>query len=310
VFAAANILSSVFCVQEIHDREEVRKKAAAVKQRQYKFTGAKIKLDEDKKGENKEAKEPEVVTDDDKVAVEKLKAYLNSLDAKSYRKLKAADFEKDDDTNHHIDWITAATNQRCFNYYIKETTRANCRMIAGRIIPAIATTTAMITGFVQLEVYKYIKQSKLEDHRAATVNLGTNVFCVELLPDPRRKKTGMDPESYMQCTAIPEGFTCWDKVEIKKPNLTLEEFMNEFTSVHFGAKITTLTSINGKIMYNDFAEKKAIDEAKRSKMIDLYVKAEGPVSPTTRNYMVLVAAGVDDKDGNSAVCPLLVYYFK
>jgi ubiquitin-activating enzyme E1 len=311
IFAAANILASVFCVPEIHDKEEVRKKAAAAKIRAYQFSGAKIKLDEPAKpGEKKEEKEPEVVTDDDKQVVEQLKGYLNGLNAKSYRKLKAADFEKDDDTNHHIDWITQAANLRCFNYYIKETTRANCRMIAGRIIPAIATTTAMITGFVQLEVYKYIKGSKLEDMRAATVNLGTNVFCVENLPDPRRKKTGMDPESYMQCTAIPEGFTCWDKIEIKKPGITLEEFMNEFTAVHFGAKITTLTSINGKILYNDFSDQKAIAENKKMKLIDLYVRGEGPVHPATRPYIILVAAGVDDKEGNSAVCPLIVYHWK
>ena len=44
-------------------------------------------------------------------------------------------------------------------------------MLAGRIIPAIATTTATITGFIQLELYKYVKGADLSDFRAATVNL-------------------------------------------------------------------------------------------------------------------------------------------
>jgi ubiquitin-activating enzyme E1 len=44
---------------------------------------------------------------------------------------------QDNDFNHHIDWITAATNLRCVNYQIKETTRQKVRMIAGKIIPAI-----------------------------------------------------------------------------------------------------------------------------------------------------------------------------
>ena len=51
-------------------------------------------------------------------------------------------------------------------------------------------------GFVGLEVFKYIKGVDLSAYRGATVNLGTNVFCVEQLPDPRRKKTGFDPETY------------------------------------------------------------------------------------------------------------------
>lgn len=34
---------------------------------------------------------------------------------------------QDNDANHHIDWITSATNLRCKNYHIKETTRQKVR---------------------------------------------------------------------------------------------------------------------------------------------------------------------------------------
>jgi len=285
----------------------VRKRAAAIKVPEYKFSGAKVNLDEGKKS-NDDA--PVEIGEEDQVTIAAIKKYIDSLDLSKFRKLRAADFEKDDDTNHHIDWITASTNARCFNYHIKATTRANCRMVAGRIIPAIATTTAMITGFVQLEVYKYIKGVDLTAHRAATCNLGTNVFCVEMLPDPRRKKTGLDPDSYMQCTAVPEGYTVWDKVVINKPGLNLADFLAEFKSVHHGATITNLTSINGKILYNDFGDAKAIEANKVTPLIDLYQRVEGPVFPASRNYVILVAAGLDDKDGNTAVCPLIVYQYK
>ncbi|CAF1348799.1 unnamed protein product [Rotaria sp. Silwood1] len=61
-----------------------------------------------------------------------------------------------DDTNFHMDYIVAATLLRAENYKIQITDRSQIKRIAGNIIPAIVTTTAMITGLVYLEVYKLI----------------------------------------------------------------------------------------------------------------------------------------------------------
>ena len=56
----------------------------------------------------------------------------------------------------HIDFISAAANLRARNYAINEVDRFKVKIIAGKIIPAIATTTALVVGTMGLEIYKLV----------------------------------------------------------------------------------------------------------------------------------------------------------
>jgi ubiquitin-activating enzyme E1 len=86
--------------------------------------------------------------------------------------LKPEEFDKDNII--HVNFITASSNLRAINYSIPPITFQETKGIAGRIIPAIATTTSVVSGLIVLEILKYIinsNEDKIEKYRSSYINL-------------------------------------------------------------------------------------------------------------------------------------------
>ena len=61
--------------------------------------------------------------------------------------LLAEEFEKDNDYNGHIDFMHSMGMLRASNYQLPQYEWITTKIKAGKIVPALATTTAVISAF-------------------------------------------------------------------------------------------------------------------------------------------------------------------
>merc|ERR1712176_718390 len=108
---------------------------------------------------------------DSKAILRGLLEKLEGFKGKPLPALEEADFEKDDDFNFHIDFITRCGNLRADNYQIANSDFQKVKLVAGRIVPAIATTTAAVCGLVMLELFKVLLNKPVEALRTRQVGL-------------------------------------------------------------------------------------------------------------------------------------------
>lgn len=63
-----------------------------------------------------------------------------------YKIIKTNEFEKDNDANYHIDFIYSLANCRALNYKLDPMDWLTVKLKAGKIVPALATTTSVVSG--------------------------------------------------------------------------------------------------------------------------------------------------------------------
>lgn len=222
IVATANLRASVYGLRGGTDRDEIAGVLARVKVPPFEpRSGVRIAVTE------AEAQVEQNSTDTDRLST--IQRDLPPPAALASRvKLCPLEFEKDDDSNFHMDFIVAASNLRAANYDIPPADRHRSKLIAGKIIPAIATTTSLVSGLVCLELYKLIQgHDKLELYKNGFVNLALPFFGFsEPIPAPKQKY--YDHE-----------FTLWDRFEVKG-EMKLKEFLDFFKEKH-GLEITMLS---------------------------------------------------------------------
>uniref|UniRef100_A0A8C5CXI8 Ubiquitin-activating enzyme E1 C-terminal domain-containing protein n=1 Tax=Gadus morhua TaxID=8049 RepID=A0A8C5CXI8_GADMO len=123
-------------------------------------------------------------------------------------------FEKDDDANGHMDFVASASALRARMYAIEAADRLKTKRIAGKIIPAIATSTAAVAGLVALELIKVVGGYGFESFKNCFFNLAIPVVVLTETGGARPAKDNIS-------------FSIWDRWTIYgHDTFTLSDFIS------------------------------------------------------------------------------------
>lgn len=303
VTAAANLYAANLNIAPCRDQEQIKRFSSTVEVKEFKPKEVKIKVDD------KDTTREGCIDDDE--AVRQLITQMQEVARKASGSapLSPAEFEKDDDSNYHIAFIFASANLRARNYKIAEADFHKVKMIAGKIIPAIATTTAMTTGLVSAELLKLVtlKSRKVEHFKNAFVNLALPLWLLsEPLPPLQTKSKEYDPIIMGPVRAKPEGFTTWDKVECNLGDATLKQFV-DYLMNEVGIEIMIMSAGNA-CLYNAYmpAHKKRL-AMKVTEIWETVTKQK--ISPK-KSYLTIEVSATDADDGTDVQIPTIKFQFR
>lgn len=218
-----------------------------------------------------------------------------------YNTESAIDFDKDDQDT--LEFVATAANIRAHIFHIPVNSVFDIKQIAGNIIPAIATTNAIIAGLSSLmslrvlNLLKYAKVDKPTDINMAFTAKASNLAQNRYLSNPKlvspNKKCAV-------CSKVIRGVFKVTKNQMEKHSFM--DFINALTSTSkLSDDISILDATTQRLLYDydfeDLAEKKLVDLSLKNGSVLLITDEEEEAGLTKQimEYYIEISDESEDK---------------
>jgi len=122
------------------------------------------------------------------------------------------EFDKDDDKLEHVKFITECANIRNYQYSIPLSDIYTTRKIAGNIIPAMITTTSLISGFQILEYIKIIKFYEKNKHETIDFDSDIDLYKNRFVNLNNNYIDGINPAKPERQIINSKSISIWTKI--------------------------------------------------------------------------------------------------
>jgi ubiquitin-activating enzyme E1 len=206
-------------------------------------------------------------------------------------------FEKDVDSNNHINFIHACSNLRAKNYSIEECDKLKVKLIAGKIIPAVSSTTSAITGFTTSQIYTLIHSDDINIMKDIRFNIATNSY---FILNPPEVVGHTDVQGLKKIIiAVPKNWTCWDHIEIQGPK-TIRQFF-EYVKDKYKIDVKGMFTFYKKCLIKN-------GEMLEYNIENAYALALGKDIEQLRRTLSFTINGKNENN-NSVIMPVFIYRY-
>ena len=225
------------------------------------------------------------------------------VDSHTERHYRVEVYEKDNVENGHVELVRQLSNIRADIYNIDTISHFECSFISGNIIPALPTTTSLVTAFTIMELLKYVF-NKVHTSVAKIpyndyfINTGINQY----IQSEPQKATTVVSNSYShvygcKVASIPNTFNRWDIIRLNRKKLGIVDTNDIllYLKDHYGIEPDMLCC-RDRIIFNKYKINKNI------KCQTLYGDVGKP-----KTELLELSISIIDNRGIPIVTPRVVY---